>query len=90
MKIKNLKRKYANYYINLEKSKLYPSEYLVRIFLSNRNKQRFNFPQFKNKKFLDLSCGDGRNLKFFYFAIYFDAHDINPFNYFYTNSIKFY
>ncbi len=66
MKYKNLKRKYANYYINLEKSKLYPSEYLVRIFLSNRNKQRFNFPQFKNKKFLDLSCGDGRNLKFFY------------------------
>ena len=58
MKLNNLKNNYANYYVKFKNSKLYPSEYLVRIFLSSRNKKKFNFPEFKNKNLLDLSCGD--------------------------------
>lgn len=67
MKIKdNLKDKYNEYYNNLSVSQLYPSEYLVRIFQSDQFKQKFKFPNYKNKKLLDMSCGDGRNLKLFY------------------------
>ena len=66
MKIKSLKKKYEEYYSKNIISKLYPSEYLVRIFLSQRNKNKFNFPEFKDKLLLDLSCGDGRNLELFY------------------------
>tara|TARA_B100002019_G_C21153002_1_gene539220 strand:+ start:21 stop:716 length:696 start_codon:yes stop_codon:yes gene_type:complete len=71
--VSNLKDKYSNYYINIKNSKLYPSEYLVRIFQSERLKKKFNFPNFSKKKLLDMSCGDGRNLPLFYnlnFKIY--------------------
>ena len=66
MEIKNLKKIYTEFYVKSKKSILYPSEYLVRIFKSEINKSKFNFPNFKNQKLLDLSCGDGRNLQLFY------------------------
>ena len=62
---KNLIKEYKAYYKSYKLKNLYPSEYLIRIFLSKRNRKLFNFKNYKNENLLDLSFGDGRNLKFF-------------------------
>ncbi len=62
---RDLIKKYEKFYGKNKNKNLYPSEYLVRIFLSQRNKKKLKLKKYKNKKILDLSFGDGRNLNFF-------------------------
>lgn len=63
-KNKKLKKKYEDYYSKQNIKNLFPSEFLVKIFLS-KNHQFFEKKNFKKLKLLDLSFGDGRNLNFF-------------------------
>jgi ubiquinone/menaquinone biosynthesis C-methylase UbiE len=62
-------KKTNNYYSEFYKKKnnlkkLYPTEFVVRIFLSNYKNLFFN--KNKNDKVLDLAIGDGRNTFFLY------------------------
>lgn len=66
MREQNLIKQYEKYYKRNFNNKLYPSEYLVRVFLSAKNKKKFGFKKYKDFKILDLSFGDGRNLQFFH------------------------
>ena len=59
-----LKKNYEKYYKNQKIKNLFPSEFLVKIFLSD-NHQFINNKKYKKLKLLDLSFGDGRNLNFF-------------------------
>ena len=55
---------YTSYYSKKSYTAMYPSEWVVRIFLSTYEK--LYMPKPKNKDIiLDTSCGDGRNLLFF-------------------------
>ena len=72
MKLKNkifidskLKKNYEKYYDNKKISKLYPTEFLIRIFKGNYpNFSILKKQKYKKKLILDLSFGDGRNLSF--------------------------
>ena len=61
----NIINNYTKYYIKKKITNLYPSEFVVRSFLGNYPNYRMN-KNFRNKKILDLSFGDGKNLKFLY------------------------
>ncbi len=56
---------YEKYYTNKKISKLYPNEFVIRIFKGNYpNFKILKKEKYKKKKILDLSFGDGRNLFF--------------------------
>ena len=56
---------YEKYYANKKISKLYPNEFVIRIFKGNYpNFKILKKEKYKKKKILDLSFGDGRNLFF--------------------------
>jgi SAM-dependent methyltransferase len=59
------KVKYEKYYLKKRREKLYPTEFVVRIFKGNYpNFKLSKQKKFEKKKILDLSFGDGRNLLF--------------------------
>ena len=64
MKKNNILTNYESYYRNKKNKILFPSELLVKVFLGKTVKI-YSKQKLKNKKILDLSCGDGRNLGFF-------------------------
>ena len=56
---------YEKFYTNKKISKLYPNEFVIRIFKGNYpNFKILKKEKYKKKKILDLSFGDGRNLFF--------------------------
>lgn len=60
-----LKKKYEKYYLKKKRGKLYPTEFVVRIFKGNYPNFKLSKQEnFNKKKILDLSFGDGRNLMF--------------------------
>jgi SAM-dependent methyltransferase len=60
-----MRRSYAKLYRNTLRREVFPSEYLVRIFMgSYPGLSGFN-TDLKGKKILDIGCGDGRNLRLF-------------------------
>jgi ubiquinone/menaquinone biosynthesis C-methylase UbiE len=59
-----LKKKYEHYYENQKIKNLFPSEFLVKIFLS-QNHEFIGRKKYNKLRLLDLSFGDGRNLNFF-------------------------
>ncbi len=62
---RKLKVNYEKYYANKKKSKLYPTEFVLRIFKGSYPKFTIlKKQQYKSKSILDLSFGDGRNLFF--------------------------
>ena len=64
MKKNKILTNYESYYKNKKNKILFPSELLVKVFLGTTVKI-YSKHKLKNKKVLDLSCGDGRNLDFF-------------------------
>ena len=67
MRKKNLIKEYDRYYQSFKAKKFIPLRISSKNFYaSSRNKKLFQFCNYKNKKLLDLSFGDGRNLNFFH------------------------
>ncbi len=64
MKNKKIVSNYERYYKRKKNSNLFPSELLIKTFLGTTT-PIFSKHKFKNKKVLDLSFGDGRNLVLF-------------------------
>ena len=62
----NVDKEFTDYYCNLNYSKIYPTEFVVRTFLGSSQ----NYPDLlfekpkKNDKVIDISCGYGKNLLF--------------------------
>ena len=61
----SMRRAYAKLYRNTLRQGLYPSEYLVRIFMGRYPGLPVLRDNLRGKKVLDLGFGDGRNLKLF-------------------------
>ena len=59
----NTAQAFVNYYKSKEYGKIYPSEFVVRIFLSELTNLKFKRPA-SNDIVVDTSCGYGRNLLF--------------------------
>jgi len=53
----------------------YPSEYIIRIFRGEYPKLVLKNFSYKNKKLLDIGCGDGRNMAFLK-SLGFDVHGL--------------
>ena len=64
MKKNKIISNYENYYKRKKNNNLFPSELLIKIFLGTTT-PIYSKHKLKNKKILDLSFGDGRNLVFF-------------------------
>ncbi|SMP77655.1 Methyltransferase domain-containing protein [Desulfonatronum zhilinae] len=59
----SIHKEYSKYYLDKNPSKVYPTEFVVRIFLANYPCLSFNRPK-PNDKVLDIGFGDGRNTVF--------------------------
>ena len=64
MKNNKIISNYENYYKRKKNNNLFPSELLIKVFLGTTT-PIYSKHKLKNKKILDLSFGDGRNLVFF-------------------------
>lgn len=62
-KSSNIDSNYTQYYAKRRSAKVYPTEFVVRTFLANYPKLRFNKP-IPGDKILDVGFGDGRNTAF--------------------------
>ena len=60
----SIEKKYTDFYLKTKLSKVYPDEFIVRIFLGTYPNHHFD-KDFSGKKILDVGMGDGRHLKFF-------------------------
>jgi len=59
----NIESNYSRFYSRKQYTKVYPTEFVVRIFLSNYPGLKFTKPA-KNDSILDVGFGDGRNTAF--------------------------
>jgi ubiquinone/menaquinone biosynthesis C-methylase UbiE len=61
--MKCIRSNYNKFYNSQNHTFLYPTEFVVRIFLANYQGMSFQKPK-SGSKILDLGCGDGRNTAF--------------------------
>ena len=56
--------RYARRHASRQQGKLYPVEFVVRMFLGSYPRLTMDRASYAGSAILDLGCGDGRNLAF--------------------------
>jgi SAM-dependent methyltransferase len=59
-----INKNYTEFYLQRKHNRLYPTEFVVRIFLANYPDLVFDKKAFSNSSILDIGFGDGRNTAF--------------------------